>query len=975
MTRVQPRLISIYLLLIFFSACGGGGGGGKSSPAESESFSLNEQNGNVAMRRMIDASGAILKIAIQLQESLDKLINSEENNVSLNCRTSGSIEVSTNVKSEIHVDFNQCNNEQLGEIFDGEIFVSPDYAYYNTAEETYFIGTITIPNDLGLSGLGFSSVSGAFDIRQQSTWHGDTLLVSQKPENTLTLKNDKGEVTVQNYSANLEYDLDEAHNLYPTSSFYGKFSLELTSSELNGEYSCSTKEEFDVQKFLPRNFEINCSDETQDTFRLQGGQGPEISVAKLDPKTNTYSEFLGISWGYFKPLFVYQPGFPQPTVDAPEIPSKHFDFAIVDGIHSSYTQHLYLATPQSGSQTTYQLVEVQIDSGKVLRELPLTGNPNSLAISKDGHALYIGYSDIPVVHKIDVLTLSISATLQLGEGSQNSLNIYARKIAVSPTDSNLVAVATIEMEPHPTSGGRGLTLFKNESLIDSLDYSDPTRLTFSGDGNHLYTYTDDSTVYNIEVFEVNEFKLRQIHDWHYYTSLRSDLVVDSDNLYMGDGAVINPLTGSLLASNLMLFGINYEDEDKLTALQSPDGKSVYMYGNRFVEIFDKNRHKYKGFFDPKIPEPFLRLININDDQFAFITKTGVTLFRHEDVPFSESYECEPDYYSDLRSEIPIIALPCPFNDAVYSKTKDKILAAMPGHARSKGNTVAIINSETLAIEEHIEVGDEPIDLEISKNERYLFVSYNDASLFSIIDLSTNEIIKNVELPLLSLEGPIITADLEPFPSDESSVVVALKRRHLYPEYIGMSIFTDGEIVTTLEKEAGTHSANQICFSNDSTLYGFDNDVLTHTLVEFSINSNSISYKNEYFDILLGIGNNDLLCSENRVYSSQGYVFDTITKTLAGSMSDLSTDYATHHQFSVDESKRLMYLYGSTLYASNDPALKIFNIDSFEELRSIKMPTYGLLLSDSRAVLDIGENRLLIALEGIMYLIDKRDIVL
>lgn len=974
------------LMAFFLSGCGGGGssnGGSNNTSSIGSSNSnssgnsgstngklvFNENNADKVARHTIDSTALIFKLSLQLQEVLDALIISDKDYLEFDCYSSGQVIINIQSNSEILVDFNNCDNSQLEEHFDGRLKLYPETVFYNIANEVHFSGVVEIADPISLGGTAYSSIKGSFHIAQQATWHGDTLLINNDASDPIVLVNTNGNITINNLAANMEYDLDGGLHGWPRASFFSEFDIGIYSTELGGAFTCDTVKQFGVGLWHPADFEIYCSGNVAQSLLLDDSE-QEVTVSLLNPSTKKYQAVRNTFWGYFRPLYSkYHPGFPEPKLEMAGLSAVEYKTPIKDAVYSISMNRLYVAVPSNANEYGNHLIEFDIGAGKVTRSLALKGEASEVAISSDGSVLYLGYSDFSEVQRVELNTLSFTTTLELGQMFNEPLR--AREIAVSPESNDVVAVATTRTSGYASK----LKFFRAgvEQVFTGGGWSsEPDRLAFNASGNLLFTYTDNSSAYDVHVYEIEPTGPHFFMKWDNYVSGPSDLYVHGDLLYTGMGSVMNPETGELIGRNTNQNGFDYESYRKLAPLVTPDQNYTYVYA-KYLEVFDRQRFTYQGAFDPALDGNFLRLFNIGNDKFAFITDTGIKLFKHADVPTGHDWQCKFVDMLDLRVEINLESASCLLNDAVLSTTHKKIYASIPGGAGINGNTIAVINSESLNVEQYIDVGSNPSELEISHDQQFLYVAYTGTNKYSVVNLSTLKIEQDVTLGSAQFYGPLFVGDLEPFPTDENSVLISLARRNYTTDYMGMAVYTRGIKAANESGEAPAPISNRIRFIDNNHALGYNTDDSRFELTDWYVDNSGVISVDEYEDRITGFAT-ELAYLDGRLYSSLGYVVDTKTKELVGKMEGLATDNFSRHQFAIDEQKKLIYLYASTLSDGNDPVLKVYSIETFKEVASVKMPSFSVLLGEPKALLNLEDDRLLVVLENFMYSINKKDLI-
>lgn len=971
------KITSLLLSFFMLSACGGSDQNQGVPVPDSGRLVITEENATDVARHAKDSAAAVIKLAVQFQEVMNAQVVSGSEHFEFDCYGSGNIVIRKESNVSVVADFDNCNNSLLEESFDGQLKFTPDAIYYNMAGEVFFEGAVDIAGDMALGGDAYSSLRGGFHISQQATWHGDRLVVKHRSAKPIILADANGDVTIDELSVDLEYDLDMRVGRSPTSSFYGGFDIALDSTELGGKYSCDTVEPFGIGDFDPVDFEIYCSGDTERALLLDRkyvNSGNEITISILDETTNQYESVWGLSWLYFSPIYSYQPGYPQSTSVTPELSAIEFSMPISDAVYSDHTKHFYIVVPSDAQDYSNHLVELDAKTGSVSRSVALKGEVGELAISGDGSILYLGYTGFSEVQRVEIDTLSLTTVLDLGlEYDTRGEPLYAMEIAVSPESDNVVAVATYTDGIYKDPAGLKYFRAGTEKVVTGGFTLNPTRLAFNDNGSRLITYSDHSSSYYVGVFSVEPAGMEFIAKRRNYASGPSDIHVLGDTLYNGVGSVMNPETGELIGNNSIMSGFG-ENRRKMAPLVTPDKKHTYIYA-KYLEVFDKDRFTYLGEFDPALEGDFLRLFNVGDDQFAFVTDVGIKLFDHVDVPTGRDWQCDFFDLFDARMQIDIETVDCLFNDAVFSPVHKKIYASISGAAGINGNSIAVVNSESLVIEQYLPVGSEPSELEISHDQQFLYVAYTGTNKYSVIDLSTLKTVMDVDLGNeAGSVGPIFVGDLEPFPSDSTSVLISTAKRGYTTDYVGMAVYTDGIKAPAEVDGVGVEPrANRIRFVDDNVVFGYDTESTAFELSEFHVDASGVNFIEEYDYRIFGFSV-EIEYSNGRLYSSLGDVVDVESRQRLGKMEGLETDNFTRHQFVVDESRGVLYLYASMLLFGNDPVLKVYSLDTFEELAAVKMPAFSVLLGAPKALINLDDDRLVVVLDNFMYRIDKNDLL-
>lgn len=251
------------------------------------------------------------------------------------------------------------------------------------------------------------------------------------------------------------------------------------------------------------------------------------------------------------------------------------------------------------------------------------------------------------------------------------------------------------------------------------------------------------------------------------------------------------------------------------------------------------------------------------------------------------------FYAPLESgQAQIAEVPQTVNDIVYDPISKKIYASVPGSAGTNGNSIAVINPDTVKVEMIIPIGTEPTKLAVSDDGQFLYVALN----------GTAGSIKRLNIPTLTPESEFLlgtdpsapappAAPGSPPPSPYSfyaqniavqpghPLVIAVAMKSV-TNYGTVGIFDNG-VRRTQTSPAYTTSIESIAFSSDpGILYGTDGWMNFYTM---AIDSNGVTITNTTsFSTYSNVGGNIKYDNGRIYYESTGQILDPVTKTLLGS---------------------------------------------------------------------------------------------
>src|SRR5262245_46949100 len=189
---------------------------------------------------------------------------------------------------------------------------------------------------------------------------------------------------------------------------------------------------------------------------------------------------------------------------APDDPTdfvRRINLTTNDLIFSSSTGKIYASVPSSVGSSGNSLQALDPTTGLVTSTTFVGSEPNKLAISDDGHSLYVSLDGSFSIRRFD--TLTNTPGLQFGLGSEFIFGRYSPgDLAVAPANPSVLAVARVYATVSPPEAG--VAIFDNgvprtnvgpnhSEGSDFLAYSDSVaKLYGTGQGSGLKTMAIDA---------------------------------------------------------------------------------------------------------------------------------------------------------------------------------------------------------------------------------------------------------------------------------------------------------------------------------------------------------------------------------------------------------------------------------------------------------------------------------------------------
>lgn len=198
---------------------------------------------------------------------------------------------------------------------------------------------------------------------------------------------------------------------------------------------------------------------------------------------------------------------PPPALDGVliKIDLQHSDL-IYDRLRNRY----YASISSSAIENSNRIAIIDAANGSVSYSAnPVGSDPGSLAISTDGSVLYVGLSGTGEVVKLSLPSMSPLSSVQFPM-SNNSGQIYAGKIAVSPIDPDLIAVSLRYVGYSPNHAG--VALIRNGVIQprQTQTHTGSNLIVFDPNGQFLYGFNNETAEYGLRKIQVLDDGLAEL---------------------------------------------------------------------------------------------------------------------------------------------------------------------------------------------------------------------------------------------------------------------------------------------------------------------------------------------------------------------------------------------------------------------------------------------------------------------------------
>ncbi|MBI2953284.1 MAG: hypothetical protein HYY30_03150 [Chloroflexi bacterium] len=209
------------------------------------------------------------------------------------------------------------------------------------------------------------------------------------------------------------------------------------------------------------------------------------------------------------------------------------------------------------------------------------------------------------------------------------------------------------------------------------------------------------------------------------------------------------------------------------------------------------------------------------------------------------------------------------NDIIYNPVTKRIYASVPDAAGTVGNSLAVIDPSTGAIESFTPIGDEPYKLALSGDGRYLYVALKGTASVRRFDIATQTAEPPFSLGSDSFFGPYYVEDMEVLPGDGGTIAASRMNLGISPRHAGVAIYDNG---VQRPNATARHTGSNVIevAATAARLYGYNNETTEFGFRRMDVDESGVSVFDVTTDLISGFGV-DIVNEGSYVYASTGEV--------------------------------------------------------------------------------------------------------
>jgi len=570
-------------------------------------------------------------------------------------------------------------------------------------------------------------------------------------------------------------------------------------------------------------------------------------------------------------------------LNAPDGPTefiRRIDLTTNDLVYSSTTGRIYASLPSRTGSTGNSIAAINPTTGLITSTTFVGSEPNKLALSDDGHSLYVTLDGAFAIRRFDALTNTPGLQFSVGEDPLRG-RYNVNDFAVAPANPGTIAVARSFGGVSPPEAG--VAVFddgvQRPNVAPGNPFDGPDFLAFSASASKLYGSAPLGGIQRLTI-NASGVSLGSTVAPNVFGRIK----FSNGLVFTSSGHVVNPDTGSLLGT--------FANANSLAHMDAfvPDtsvGRAYYFTsgptdGTFTLKAFDINTFQLLGSLNIDgvrgIPTSVLRwgpngLAFRTDGDELFIIQTSL-------IPSAEPIPTPTPTPSPSPSATLPVAAPAfirqmtlATNDLVYNQGTQKIYASVPSSEGSSGNSIAEIDPVPGSITNKVFIGSEPNVLAQADDGATLYVGLDGAASIRRYNIQTHTAGQQFFIGRDSLFGTLSLSDIAVSPGNPSTVAVALQHPNISPTQAGVAIYDDG---VRRPKTGPGHpdGSDVLAFASPSLLYGATN--FGH-FTKYSVDSSGVTVTGTA-PFLPG---DEIILANNLLYGSSGQVLDPSTGALAG----------------------------------------------------------------------------------------------
>ena len=627
---------------------------------------------------------------------------------------------------------------------------------------------------------------------------------------------------------------------------------------------------------------------------------------------------------------------------------RQFPIVMKDLVFERNSGKFFASIPSRAGAMGNSIAKIDPATGQVESFVFIGSEPGQLALSDDGHTLYVSLDGAAAVRRFDTATLTAGPQFPLGDDSFNG-PLSVKDLSVAPGNPNLVAVSRKVFLTSPDFKGVAVYDQGVKRTLETPGHTGSDFIAFSSSADTLYGNSDGaSRIQRMNVTNAGVTVATTVQ-----TNSFGRLKFDNGFLYFQFGGVYNAATltpvGTFTPNGGFQGPPQFEPDSTVDRIFFLNGTSAFGDTDTrtlTVQAFSQSTFVPTGSFTiPNVRGQLTDLVRWGSNGLAFGTTGGqFFIIQSTLVPSNDPVPSPTPTPSPTSTPTPT-PTPTPgpgqlrevsvvAKDIVIDPT-GTIYASVPSSAGANANSIVTIDPVTNVVGPGVVVGNDPNRLAISDDGQVIYVGIDGAKSVRRFDVPTRT--PGLQF-LLDSQNPRVAVDLAISPGQTQTVAVARGDNPNSPSG-GVGIYDDG-VLRPNTTAAAIGSSGDIEYSGSPfILYGLgDNYFRKMAVVPCGI---SILATNK--ELLTGIsGATKFRLANNQAFGIGGVTANADAGTVLGTY-QITNDVATGlfgRAVLPDPANNRVYFFlqdSSADFTPKTMLIRAYDMQTFKHVGSLALP--------------------------------------
>jgi len=446
------------------------------------------------------------------------------------------------------------------------------------------------------------------------------------------------------------------------------------------------------------------------------------------------------------------------------IPIGTIQISANDAVFDAIGSRLLMTTNGTDSRFPNSLVAIDNASGFTSQLVSFGQEPNLIRVSGDGSVLYVTFVDSGIVHRYAANDNRLLDSTEVMSSPPASDQERITDLAISPIDPNLYVVAFrfSNFVRHDLALVQGTSQLSNtyRNIEPNLNPDDYEYVSFSSDGGTVI-----ANARTILSFDQTGF----LTTYKSGNSAPTDFNLINDRIHAGSVAIDE--TTLVRIGEYPVNGAKWAFDD------TSELAFIYAFSNLHAVL--REQYSLVASYRLNLNLPFGDLVSkmvLGGGRVYLLRRDVINVVRVSDVEPQFTQECLPTTLMTADNE-PYTNYQCSLRAAAYDSVRDKIYLGLSDLAGENGNSIAVVDGQSGAVETYVRVNARPSQMSIAADSSKLYISFDSADRIVEINSDTLTIDRETPIPLVPPIPPQIAAeprvaiDLHASPIDSEMVVI------------------------------------------------------------------------------------------------------------------------------------------------------------------------------------------------------------